>query len=152
MDEIFIKRRSVRNFKDRKIEAEKLEEILEAAYSAPSAGDLKAREIIIVDNKDTKENLARASFGQDFIAQAPIVLVFFSIPERSAQRYAKRGRELYALQDATISASFAWLQAVKCGLSACWVGAFEDEKVKEILKAKEDWQPICIMPIGYEKK
>lgn len=126
-----------------------MKEILEAANSAPSAGNLKAREIIVIKDNKIKEALVNASLGQGFIAQVPIVLVFFALPEKSAQEYKEQGRKLYAIQDATISASFAWLQAVDLGLSACWVGAFDDGKVKEILKIPQDWQPIAILPLGY---
>ncbi|TSC53436.1 MAG: nitroreductase [Parcubacteria group bacterium LiPW_39] len=149
MDQVFKKRHSTRSFKAKEIEPEKLKEILEAAHSAPSAGNLKAREIVVVKDKATKKKLAEAALGQDFIAEAAAVLVFFSVGSRSAQKYGERGKKLYALQDATISASFAWLQAVMFDLSACWVGAFDEEKVKKNLEIKEDWQPIAILPIGH---
>jgi len=150
MNEVFRKRHSTRSFKEKEIEPEKLEEILEAANSAPSAGDLKAREILVVKDKKTKESLVKATIGeQKFVAEAAVVLVFFAVPLRSAARYKERGKDLYCLQDATISASFAWLQAVMLGLSCCWVGAFEENQVKDILKIKEDWRPIALLPIGY---
>lgn len=149
MDEVFKKRHSVRSFQDKAIADEKLKEILEAAHSAPSAGNLKAREIVVVKNKETKNKLAVAAFNQDFVAKAPIVLVFFAVPSRSAQKYGRRGSEFYTIQDATIAASFAWLQAVMLDLSCCWVGAFDEEKVKEILDAKNEWRPIAILPLGY---
>jgi len=151
MDEVFRKRHSTRSFKEKEIEPEKLKEILEAANSAPSAGDLKAREIVVVKDKKTKESLVKATISgrQKFVAEAAVVLVFFAVPLRSAAKYKERGKDLYCLQDATISASFAWLQAVMLGLSGCWVGAFEESQVKDILKIKEDWRPIALLPIGY---
>ncbi len=151
MLEIFKKRHSVRNFKSNEVGLRTLEEILEAANSAPSAGNLKAREIIVVKDSETKKALAKAALDQDFIAEAPVILVFFALPEKSGKKYGERGRGLYSIQDATISASFAWLQAVDLGLSACWVGAFDDEEVKEILKVSPDWQAIAILPLGYKK-
>lgn len=152
MDEVFKKRHSTRSFSEKEIEPEKLKEILEAAHSSPSAGNLKAREIIVIKDKAIKEKLAEAAFGQDFIAEAPVVLVFFSVPSRSAQKYGERGKNLYALQDATISASFAWLQAVMLDLSGCWVGAFDEQKVKKVLAIKEDWLAIALLALGYSAK
>lgn len=149
MHEIFKKRHSVRNFRNKEIEDKKLKEILEAANSAPSAGDLKAREIVVVKDLETKKALVGAALGQNFIAEASMVLVFFAIPEKSGKKYGERGRNLYSIQDATISVSFAWLQAVDLGLSACWVGAFDEEEVKKILKVSSDRHPIAILPIGY---
>jgi nitroreductase len=151
MDKIFQDRHSVRSFQDKEISKKDLTEILEAANSAPSAGNLKAREIIIVKDQKIRDELAEAALGQDFVAEAPLVLVFFAVPEHSERKYGQRGRNLYTLQDATIAASFAWLQAVILGLAACWVGAFDDDEVKKIFKTKDDWQPVAIMPIGYEK-
>lgn len=149
MHDVFKKRHSVRNYKNIRIEKGKLDEILQAAHSAPSAGNLKAREIEIVTDQNIKRELARAAYNQNFAAQSPVVLVFFAVPLRSAIKYGERGKDLYALQDSTIAASFAWLQAVMLGLSACWVGAFNEKKVSEILNINKAWRPIAIMPIGY---
>lgn len=150
MHEIFKKRKSTRSYNPEKpIEKEKLEEILEAAHSAPSAGNLKARQILVVTDERTRERLAEAAFGQDFVAEAPVVLVFLALPKVSAQKYGERGRDLYAVQDATIAASFAWLQAVDLGLSGCWVGAFDEERVRNILSLDDKKRPVAILPIGY---
>lgn len=151
MDEVFKKRHSVRDFQSKELEKDKLQEILKAAESAPSAGNLKARKIVIVKDWDLKQKLVEAALGQDFISQAPVVLVFFALPSKSAKRYGERGRNLYAIQDATIAASFAWLQAVMLGIDSCWVGAFNEEEVKEILRMRDDERPIAILPFGYKK-
>ncbi len=152
MNEVFKKRRSVRSFQKKEIEAEKLNEILQAIESAPSAGNLKAREVKIVQSGTMKEKLVQVAFGQNFISQAPVILVFFAVPSRSAVKYGQRGKDLYTLQDVTIAASFAWIQAVLIGLSACWVGAFDEEEIKKILKVDKDWRPIVLMPLGYSNK
>lgn len=149
MNILFKKRKSTRAYKSEHVEKEKLDEILETANSAPSAGNLKARKIIVVEDKRIKKQLAEAAFGQGFVAEVPVFLVFMALPEISAKKYGQRGRELYAVQDATIAASFAWLQAVDSGLSSCWVGAFDEEKVGEILELNESERPIAILPIGY---
>jgi len=152
MNILFKKRKSTRAYKPDPIEKEKLDEILEAANSAPSAGNLKARKIVVIEDEKTKRKLAEAAFGQDFISEAPLALVFTALPEASAKKYGQRGRELYAVQDATIAASFAWLQAVDLSLSSCWVGAFDEEEVKKILELDANERPIAILPIGYAKK
>lgn len=151
MDKIFQKRHSVRSFQKKEVEAEKLKEILEAVNSAPSAGGLEAREVVVVQDETTKKKLAKAAAEQDFIAEASVVFVFFAVPKRSAQKYGQRGENLYSIQDATIAVSFAWLQAVSLGLAGCWVGALDEQKVKEILKISANWQPIAILPIGYAR-
>ena len=147
--EILTKRHSTRAFSDKPVEKEKIQKILEAANSAPSAGNLQGYEIFLVEDKKTKEKLVETTRGQDFIAEAPVVLIFFANPQRSGERYRSRGENLYCIQDATIACTFAWLAAVDLGLSACWVGAFEDEEVRSALGADPTLQPIAILPLGY---
>lgn len=147
--DVLSNRHSIRSFQEKKIEEEKIRKILLAANGAPSAGNLQGYEIFLVEDKEIKEKLTEAAFGQDFITQAPVVLVFFANPARSGAKYGSRGENLYSIQDATIAASFTWLAAVDLGLSTVWVGAFEDEKVRKILGADLAWQPIAILPIGY---
>lgn len=151
MHEIFKRRHCVRSFQARGLPREDLRAILQAADSAPSAGGLKAREITVVTDEAVKKKLVRAALGQEFVGQAPVVLVFWAVPSRSAPKYGERGESLYALQDATIAASFAWLQAVASGLGGCWVGAFDENAVKSIFHGDlgRDWRPIALLPIGY---
>jgi nitroreductase len=151
MHEIFRKRHAVRSFQSRNVSPRDLQAILAAADSAPSAGGLKSREVLVVSDDETKRKLARAAYGQEFVGQAPVVIVFWAVPSRSAAKYGARGRDLFALQDATIAASYAWLQAVSSGLGACWVGAFDDDAVRSIFSNKigSDWRPIALLPVGY---
>jgi len=140
-------RHSVRAYLDKSVEPAKLKRILEAANSAPSGGNLQAYELFVVRDAEKKRALVEAARGQAFIAEAPIVLVFCAAPERS-RHYGKRGETLYALQDATIAAAYAWLAAVDEGLGAVWVGAFDDDSVISAIGAK-GLVPCAIMPIGY---
>jgi len=102
-------RRSVRAFEPREVGDADVTRILEAANRAPSAGNLQAYEVVVVRETERRRRLARAAHGQEFVAQAPVVLVFCVNPKRSGGRYGSRGRELYSLQDATIAAAHASL-------------------------------------------
>jgi nitroreductase len=137
---------SVRAFKKKDIEKGKLDKILRAANSAPSAGNLQSYKIIVIKNRKNKESIASAAFNQDFISQAPVVLIFCADQERSSARYGRRGYELYSTQDATIAASYAQLAAAALGLGSVWVGAFDEFAVKKIVNADK---PIAIIPVGY---
>ena len=143
------KRRSVRAFKDDQIPEEILMKILEAARAAPSAGNRQARDIIVVNNREIKKTLTEAALGQRFIEEAPIVLVFCAIPERSAQRYGDRGRNLYCVLDAAASAENVLLAAHALGLGTCWIGAFNDDMVARALGFPSDARPVAIIPLGY---
>jgi nitroreductase len=139
------KRRSVRSFQAARVPPEALARVLEAANRAPSAGDLQAYDIVVVTEPDAKVALARAAHGQDFIAQAPVVIVFCADAERAAARYGDRGAELFCVQDATIAAAYAQLAAAALGLGTVWVGAFDPAAAAKVVGA--EW-PICIMPLG----
>ena len=144
-------RHSIRVYQEAAVAQDQLDKILQTANLAPSAGDLQAYAIVVVQEAATRAFLATAAHGQGFLATAPVIMVFCSDPQRSAARYAARGEQLFSIQDATIAASFAWLQAVASGLGACWVGAFDDEAVKNIFRQKigPDWRPIALLPVGY---
>ena len=80
-----------------------------------------------------------------FIIQAPISIVICANLKRSSP-YNKRGIELYSIQDATAAVENILL------LDTCWVGAFDEEKVSEILNLPTYARPIAIIPIGYADK
>ncbi len=131
------------------MEHAQLEKILTAANTAPSAGNLQAYEIIVVRRAATRSALAAAAHGQAFLAQAPVVLVFFADPARSAAHYAARGERLFCIQDATIAACHAQLAATDLGFSTCWVGAFDDKRVAKALAAPPQLRPVCLLAIGH---
>ncbi|NYZ79220.1 nitroreductase family protein [Candidatus Micrarchaeota archaeon] len=147
--EVLKNRHSARKFKDTAVEDDKLMKILEAANSAPSAGDLQAYEIVVVRDKERRERLADAAHGQESVRSAPLVLVFFTHPEKSSKKYGERGAELYCLQDATIAAAYAQLAATALGLGCVWVGGFDEEEVVKVTGAKKNLRPVVIFPIGY---
>ncbi|MEM2739803.1 MAG: nitroreductase family protein [Candidatus Bathyarchaeia archaeon] len=142
-------RRSVRAFKPDPIPEEILGKILEAAQWAPSAGNMQARDFILVVDQDTRVKLAEASWGQYFIAEAPVVVVVCANLDRSARRYGERGRTLYAILDAAAAVENLLLAAYALGLGTCWIGAFDDDKVKRILSLPDHVKPIAIIPVGY---
>jgi nitroreductase len=105
--------------------------------------------VYVVHDQKRRDDLAAAAHGQQFVAQAPVVLVFCAHPERSATRYADRGRALYSVQDATIACTYAMLAAADAGLSSVWVGAFDDDAVAAAIDAPAALRPVAVLPIGY---
>lgn len=139
-------RHSVRDFDSREIKDSELQTILRAANAAPSAGNLQSYQIVVVRSQKHKIAVAKAAYGQDFIASAPVILVFCANPSVSSAKYARRGAELFCIQDATIAASYAQLSVTALGLASVWVGAFEENLVKKIVGGLK---PVCILPIGH---
>jgi nitroreductase len=143
--EVIEKRQSVRRYEARAIEPEKLKRILQAANRAPSAGNFQAYEIYVVEGEARRQQLTSATFGQDFVGQAPVSLVFCMNPSRC--EYAPP--ETYALEDASIACTFAMLAATALGLSTCWVGAFKAEAVASVLQCPAGVVPMAILAVGY---
>jgi len=142
-------RHSIRAYRPTPVERSKIETIVAAARLAPSAGDLQAYLILIAERSEAKAHLAEAALGQAFIAEAPIVLVFFADTRRSEKRYGERGAGLFCVQDATLAAAYVQLAATAQDLGSCWVGAFDEARVAAILAAPAHLRPIALMPIGY---
>ena len=142
-------RHSIRAYQPQAVEPEKLQELLQAISRAPSAGNLQAYEVYLVTDAERKSALWKSSYNQEFLMQAPLVLVFCAHAARSAERYQKRGIELYCIQDATIACTFAMLAATALGLSTVWVGAFDETAVREIIGAPQEHRPVAMLPIGY---
>ncbi|RLI72654.1 nitroreductase family protein [Archaeoglobales archaeon] len=145
---IIYERVSIRKFKNDEIPDKILMEILKAGNAAPSAGNLQARDFIVIKDKDIKLRLAEASLNQMFIAQAPVVIVVCANYPRSMRVYKERGR-LYAEQDATAAVENMLLAIHALGLGAVWVGAFYESEVSRILEIPEYARPIAIIPVGY---
>jgi len=145
----FAMRQSVRAYQSRNVEDEKLQRILEAVNMAPSAGNKQAYGVVVVKSEAGRHRLMEAAYGQEFILQAPVALVFCVDPSRNADRYGTRGERLYALQDATIACTYAMLAATDLGLATVWVGAFDDARVANVVGVTEPVHPVAILPIGY---
>ncbi|MEM4598762.1 MAG: nitroreductase family protein [Candidatus Diapherotrites archaeon] len=146
--EVVDKRFSARKYLKKDVEKRLIDMVIETSKKAPSAGNLKAYKILVVTKQRTKEEISKAAYNQSFVSEAPALLIFCALPSKSASVYGKRGAELYSIQDATIAASYAQLAATALGLATCWVGAFNEDRVKEILGLRDD-KPIAIMPLGF---
>lgn len=149
--EIIKERRSVRDFLDKVIPENIINEIIEALRWAPSAGNLQARKFIFIKDKGLKRKIVNAALGQSFIADAPLVIVACADNMRIL-RYGSRGVNLYTIQDVSASLMNMMLLAHSRGLGTVWVGAFDEVAVREILKLPEHLRPVAIVPVGYPER
>jgi nitroreductase len=145
-------RHSMRKYTNIPVEEEKLQKILETANKAPSAGNLQGYEIYLVRDLKLRQALVKAAWDQEFLAEAPIVLVFCANPSRVIERYQERGSELYCIQDATIACAFSMLAAKALGLDTVWVGAFDEAAVQKIIQISSQLKPVALLPVGYAGK
>ena len=141
-------RRSVRVFKPDPVGDDVVNEGLRLANLAPSAGNLQARDFVVVRNQKTKKLLMDAALGQDYVEMAPVVVVFCANLDRIAH-YGDRGRDLYCLQDVAAAVENMMLYLHGKGLGSVWVGAFDEEKASNALGLPDSLRPVVILPIGY---
>ena len=142
-------RRSVRSFTEKPVPEDLLEKVLESATYAPSAGNIQPWEIILVKEERTKRRLAEAALRQYFIAEAPVVIVVCANQGMSERVYGYRGSTLYCIQDTAAAIQNMLLTAYALGLGACWVGAFKEDLVRDVLKIPSGVRPVAIIPIGW---
>jgi nitroreductase len=141
-------RRSVRRFEPRAVARETLDALVEALRWAPSAGNLQSRRFYLVLDASLRKKLAHAALGQDFVAEAPVVVVGCA-DRRIARDYGDRGVELYCLMDVAVSIENLMLLAYERGLGTCWVGAFDEEEASRALGLPAHLRPVALVPLGF---
>lgn len=144
-------RRSVRDFTNEAIPDDVIDALIEAIRWAPSAGNLQSRKFYFVFDAEKKKLLSKAALGQIFVSRAPLVAVG-CLDRRIATRYSDRGVNLYAIQDVSASVMGMMLTAHELGLGTCWVGAFNEFDVMEVLELPDHLRPVAIIPVGYPSK
>jgi nitroreductase len=143
-------RRSTRNFDVSKaIEQWKIEKILAAADTAPTAGNFQGFELVYIKNREIKKRLVEAANNQPYV-NAPLVLVFCIDPSRVKMNFPPEILTKFSLQDATLAAAYSQLAASALGLSSIWIGMLDEEKVKQIIES--DLKPSSILCIGYPQQ
>lgn len=143
------KRRSIRRFTTDPVPVDITDKLIEAARWAPSAGNLQPWYFYVVRDAAAKHCLADAAFGQRFLADAPVCIVVCAEPRRSARIYGRRGEELYCIQDTAAAAQNILLAAADYGLGSCWVGAFDEDRVRACLGVPGSLRPVAIITVGY---
>jgi len=146
---IMSSRRSTRKFDKTKVEDWKIDKILAAADTAPTAGNFQGFEVFYIKNPKTKEALVEAANKQPYV-NAPVVLVFCMDPSRIQLKFPPSILEKFSLQDATLAAAYSQFAASGVGLSSIWIGIFDEEMIKSILGT--NLRPSSILCIGYPDK
>jgi len=138
-------RKSVRAYSARPIEDEKLTAVLDAARLAPSASNRQEWRFVIVRDSQTRKKIAEAADGQTFVGEAPAIIVTCADTDGHVMMC---GQLCYPINLATALAHIM-LAAVELELGTCWIGRFNEKRVKEILGIPEKIRVVCVMPIGY---
>ena len=144
-------RHSVRGFTGEDVPLDVIEETLRMGNLAPSAGNLQARDFIVVRNLDMRKKLCRAAFGQRFVEEAPVVIVVCTNLNR-IKNYGERGERLYTLQDTSAAVENMMLYLVSRGYGSCWVGAFDEKEVGRLMELPDWAKAVAMIPLGRPKE
>ena len=140
-------RESVRDYENRDVEEEKIISILEAACLAPSANNRQEWRFVVVRDMETRKRLMAAACNQKFVGEAPVVIAACA---ETDEHKMTCGQPAYTINVA-IAIDHLTLMAVKEGLGTCWIGAFHEDKVKEILNIPEKIRIVQLVTLGYPR-
>lgn len=132
-------RRSVRTYEPAAIPDEDLRTILEAARQAPSAANRQPLHFVVVRDSELKRQVANACSQQHWLAQADVIVVGAAFPSQSSKWYSV---------DAAIALQNLVLAATALGYGTCWIGAFAEDAVKEVVGLPEDARVVALTPVG----
>ncbi len=139
-------RRSIRKFKGDPVPDSLIKKIIEAGMLAPSAGNLQRRKFYVLSGEAKKDfkvpTVGRFQLGDEF------VLIVVCADTRPVEKYGKLA-DMYVKMECAASVQNMMLAAHACGLGTCWVGSFDVEGARRLLKLPEHLTPVTIIPLGY---
>ena len=145
--ELIETRRSIRSYKDQEIEEDKLDYVLQAFRKAPSAKNLQPWKLVVIKNKKILKDIAIACNNQTFMEEAPVIIAACAKEEEA---YGMMGGYMNSYPiDIAIALEHLILAATEKGLGTCWIGAFKEQLVKDILGVPEDVRVVALTPLGY---
>ncbi len=142
-------RRSIRSYKKQDLPQETINQLVDAARVAPSAGNAQSWAFVLATEQKTKQALSTAAYDQKWLAEAPAVFVVCADMQRAEESYGERGKSLYCFQDTSAAIENILLAATALGLGACWMGAFREEEIRKVINAPPHMKPVALIPVGY---
>lgn len=144
--EVLLSRRSVRNFENQSVDTACVDKILQAAMSAPSAGNQQAWHFIVVTDRDLLNQLGDVHFHAKMCQQAPIAII--PCVDTKLIKHA-----LYWPQDLSAASQNILLAIRAQNLGGVWLGIYPDEdrvqKIKQLFNLSSDIIPFCMIPFGH---
>jgi nitroreductase len=134
-----LERRSIRKYvKGEKIPEEMFQKLLEAARLAPSGRNKQDWSLVIVEDPEIKQELVPACNNQNFVGNTSIVIAGIVDPSWK-----------WCDVDLTIAFEHIVLEAVELGLGTCWIGSFEEDKVKKVLNVPSKLRVTVLLTVGF---
>ena len=140
--DFILTRRSIRHYDKKDIpEEDVLNQIIEAGRNAPLAANRQPIHFVIVTDNEKQKDLSNGLFNR-FIKNAPVVVV--GCADVNSLLTGK-----WAIVDATIAMQNMVIAAWTLGVGSCWIGDFNEKKVKELLKIPDKWKVVALVTLGY---
>ncbi len=145
--EVLRTRRSVRSYRLDPVPQDSLSRVLETVRISPSGSNRQPWKFILVTDSDLKGELAAACGDQNFVGEAPIIMVACG----HDIKYNRGGYmgEMSFLVDISIAFTHLILAARAEGLGTCWIGSFDNDRIKGLLSIPDDHDVVAVSPLGY---
>jgi len=137
--EVIQARRSIRKYKDKPIPPDTIETILEMARLAPSASNRQPWEFIVVQDRSNRKKIAECCKYGSFLSECSAIIVGCGDTQVTSKWFAL---------DTFISMEHIALAAVEEGLGTCWIGAFDEPEIRELLEIPENLKIVALMALG----
>jgi nitroreductase len=147
--DIIKQRRSVRFYTDEAIDEDKLKKLVEAAIWAPSAGNIHAWNIVIVQRKGDIELIKAVSPGM--LGNATALMILCADKRRAYDKGGEVGRDVLSIMDLAIATQNICLEATELGLGSCIIKSFNQNAVRELLDLPENISPELVVSLGYPR-
>ena len=141
--EVILNRRSIRKYSEKNIPKDILEKIIEAGRQSPSAANRQPYHFIIVTDQEIKKEIS--GIFSRFIRKAPIIIIGCANPNA-------RLTGNWATIDTTIALENMVLTATSLEIGTCWIGSFDEQKIKEKLNVPENWKIVALISMGYPEE
>jgi nitroreductase len=144
-----LNRRSIKKFKPDTIPWDNIVSLLRCGINAPVAGNIFNTKFIVVRDPNNRKAIAKACYDQLWMAQAPVLIVLTAEPEHQKRYYGIRGEKLYTIQNTAAVAMSVIIGAQSLGISSCWVGAFDEERMRDVMGLPEEVNVHVVLALGY---
>ncbi|MFC1535494.1 nitroreductase family protein [Thermodesulfobacteriota bacterium] len=137
VNEAIANRLSIRKYAEVTLPPDHMALLFKALQLSPSSANSQNREFIFVNDPDIKKELVYACYNQGFVQKCNYFIAGVADPLKK-----------YHQVDVTIALTNFTLQATELGYGTCWIGAFDEVYIKELLRVPENKKVVVCMTFG----
>ena len=120
-----------------------------ASGTAPSSGNLQNWRFIVIREPANRKRIADACTDQGWVTDVPILIAVLADPDQADKMYGPQGRQLYSIQNCAAAIENMLIAATALDLGSCWIGSFEEHKIRSALQLPEHVILQALIAIGY---